>query len=264
MQDLIRSWPGEQVVCSYVPEHDAWIFICIHFLTGPDVGTTEADMDYLRPRCEWIFGSAGGRSGDRGISESTALGVFHGIAATVEHLDGHRRLDGLKVVVQGAGAVGAPLVGPLVAAGADVAVTDTDPDRLEHLASDAARIAPEAAVTAECDVFAPCAVGGVIGPAQVPALRCRAVAGSANNPLASPETAALLRARGILYAPDYVINAGGVLHGLGVERHGWSDAELVAQLQRIGDRLRIYTQADDAGTDPLTAAQQLFGRASAA
>ncbi len=110
----------------------------------------------------------------------------------------------------------------------------------------------------ECDVYAPCAVGGTLSTETVPRLRCRIVAGSANNQLAEPEAAELLHARGILYAPDYVINAGGAIAIVGLEQLGWSKSELDTSLARIGETLRqIYKQADERGISTAAAADIL-------
>jgi glutamate dehydrogenase/leucine dehydrogenase len=223
------------------------------YRTAGDMNISPADLDVVRERCEWVYGTtgAGGNSG-----WGTAIGVLHGIKASVEHAFGSPDLAGRKVLVQGAGAVGADLARLLAAEGADVLVSDVDEARAA--ATGATVVAAVDALSTECDVYAPCAVGGTLDAQSIPRLRCRIVAGSANNQLASPDDALLLHGRGILYAPDYVINAGGVIQLVGLEDHGWDEAVLVRNLARIGDTLRrIYAAADAASITTAEAAAQL-------
>ena len=133
-------------------------------------------------------------------------------------------------------------------------VSDVDPARVDGYTA----VAPEDVIGTECDVYAPCAVGGTITAETVEQLRCSVVAGAANNQLAAPELADRLHERGILYAPDYVINSGGVLHGTGLELLGWDQARLDEALRGLGDTLHeLY--ADD-GRSPVHAAEALVAR----
>ena len=117
---------------------------------------------------------------------------------------------------------------------------------------------PDVALETECDVYAPCAFGATLNADSIPRLRCRAVAGSANNQLATPEDAERLRAAGILYAPDYVISGGGALHGIGLEQLGWDDETLERKVAGIGDTLtRVYDEADAEGITTAAAAERL-------
>jgi leucine dehydrogenase len=127
-------------------------------------------------------------------------------------------------------------------------------------------IGPDVAFDAACDVFSPCATGGVLRASSIPRLRCRVVAGAANNQLATPEDADRLAAAGILYAPDYVVNAGGVLHLAGYERLGWTGDEMTARLAGIGDTLReVFDAAERGGVTPAAAASSIaMGRIDAA
>jgi leucine dehydrogenase len=160
------------------------------------------------------------------------------------------------VLVQGAGAVGHDLVRFLAAAGASVLVSDVDEERAA--ATGGTVVAAGDALATECDVYAPCAVGGTLSAESIPQLRCRIVAGSANNQLAAPEDAQRLHDRGILYAPDYVINAGGVIQLLGLEDHGWDEEELERNLATIGDTLRVlFRAADEDGITPAAAAERM-------
>jgi leucine dehydrogenase len=137
-----------------------------------------------------------------------------------------------------------------------VLVSDVDEERAA--ATGGIVVAPGDALTTECDVYAPCAVGGTLSADSIPQLRCRIVAGSANNQLAAPEDAQRLHDRGILYAPDYVINAGGVIQLLGLEDYGWDEHELDRNLATIGDTLReLFQAADEGGITPTAAAERV-------
>ena len=225
------------------------------FWTGPDMNTNEHDMDPV---------SYAIRSEDRGGSGSTvpatAVGVLHGIRASARHALGSDRLEGLAVLVQGVGAVGAHLAALLAEAGAVVAASDVDERRVREIASrlPVRAVDPERALGADCDVLAPCAVGGVLNEHSVGRLRCRIVAGAANNQLATAADGERLREAGILYAPDYVINAGGALHGAGLQLLGWTREELDRRLAGIGETLTaIYREADEEGISTSEAAERL-------
>jgi len=230
------------------------------FHTAGDMNVGTAELDVVAERCEFVYGTSG-RGGDSG--RGTARGVLHGIRASVEHAFGSPTLAGRTVLVQGVGSVGADLAAGLAAEGARVLVADVDAELAGRVAgtAGAAVVAADAAVGSECDVYAPCAVGGTLSAESIPRLRCRIVAGSANNQLAEPEDAERLREAGILYAPDYVVNAGGVLQLLGIEGLGWDEAELERRLAGIGDTLRtLYREADEAGITPEAAAERLARR----
>ncbi|MGH7765090.1 MAG: Glu/Leu/Phe/Val dehydrogenase family protein, partial [Candidatus Dormibacteraceae bacterium] len=174
----------------------------------------------------------------------TAVGVFHGIRGASRHAFGSEDLHGRTVFVQGAGGVGRPLISMLQQAGASVIATDVDPARLDLLRAEGINVvAPGKALTTRCDVLAPCATGAVLSSASIPDLKCRIVAGAANNQLEKPSDADLLRERGIVYAPDFVINSGGVLHGGGLEEQGWSRETLDQRLAGIGDAIYEILQA---------------------
>ena len=227
------------------------------YRTSSDMNTGEADMDVIGERTAYVFGRSpgAGGSGDPGVP--TAVGVFHGIRASLEHAFGSPELAGRRVLVQGAGGVGSRLAERLAAAGASVVVADLDVERACDVAArvGATTVAPDDVLETECDVYAPCAVGGVLGAETVGRLSCRIVAGSANNQLAAPEAAELLYARGILYAPDYVINGGGAIGLVGIEQLGWSTAQRDAALEGIGHTLReIYARAEREGVSTAAAA----------
>jgi glutamate dehydrogenase/leucine dehydrogenase len=223
------------------------------YTTAGDMNISPADLDVVRERCRWVYGTtgAGGNSG-----RGTAIGVLNGIRASVEHVFGAPDLAGRTVLVQGAGAVGHDLARFLAADGASVLVSDVDEERAA--ATGDTVVAAGDALTTECDVYAPCAVGGTLSADSISQLRCRIVAGSANNQLATPEDAQRLHDRGILYAPDYVINAGGVIQLLGLEDFGWDEEELGRNLATIGDTLRmLFRTADEDGITPAAAAERV-------
>jgi leucine dehydrogenase len=230
------------------------------FRTSSDMNTGETDMDVIGERTEYVFGRSVEAGGSGSPAPPTAVGVYHGIRASLSHVLGSDDLEGRIVVVQGAGGVGSPLAHRLANAGASVLVADIDPGRADAVAArvGGAALPADQLFETECDVYAPCAVGGVLSVETVPQLRCRIVAGSANNQLAEPEAAEMLHARRILYAPDYVINAGGAIAIVGLEQLGWSTSELDTALARIGETLRqIYERADSRGISTASAADVL-------
>ena len=230
------------------------------FITSSDVGTGESDMDLIAERTEHVFGRSKTKGGAGDPGPFTAVGVFHGIKASLAHVFGSDDLSGRKVLVQGVGSVGAALAELLGRNGAAVLLADVDAKRAETIASAIGGSAVEAdqAIATACDIYAPCALGATLSAESVPQLRCRIVAGSANNQLAQPEAADLLRAAGILYAPDYVINAGGATAINFLELNGRSQADVDAALAKIGDTLtEIYARADTEGITTAAAADAL-------
>ena len=173
------------------------------YRTSSDMNTGEADMDVIGERTEYVFGRSVEAGGSGNPAPPTAFGVYRDIRASLAHVFGSDDLEGRNVVIQGAGGVGSPLAEHLANAGASLVVADIDPARAHVIAGrvGGTAIAADDVFETDCDVYAPCAVGGVLSAETVPRLRCRIVAGSANNQLAESEAAELLRARGILYAP---------------------------------------------------------------
>jgi leucine dehydrogenase len=226
------------------------------YRTAGDMNVSPADLDVVAETCPWVYGTTG-RGGDSG--RGTARGGLHAIRATVEHLFGTPDLAGRSVLVQGAGAVGRVLARELGEAGARVLVSDVDGQRAA--ATGCETVPPERAIEAEVDVYSPCAVGGTLNSRSIPQLACLAVAGCANNQLAEPEDAERLRARDILYAPDYVVNAGGIVQLIGLEDEGWDEVQLEQRLAGIGDTLReLFAEADAEGITPDEAADRLVRR----
>lgn len=219
------------------------------YRTAGDMNITPQDLDVVAETCEWVYGTTdGGGNSGRG----TAIAVHAGIAASVEHVFGSADLAGRSVLVQGVGAVGADLVKLLQADGAEVLVSDVDETRAR--ATGATVIPADDVYDTECDVYSPCAVGGTLNAGTIARLRCKIVAGSANNQLAEREDAARLHERGILYAPDFIVNAGGIIQLFLLEDRGASEEEMQRHLHAVGDTLRdIFAR----GGDPADAADEL-------
>ncbi|MBA3736348.1 MAG: amino acid dehydrogenase [Actinobacteria bacterium] len=230
------------------------------FITSSDIGTGEEDMDVIAEHTEHVFGrsQASGGAGDPG--PFTAVGVVHGIKASVAHVHGSDDLTGRTVLVQGAGSVGGTVAELLGREGASVLVADVDEERAASVAAAAggATVDASTALETECDVYAPCALGATLSSESIPTLRCRMVAGSANNQLAKAEDADLLSSAGILYAPDYVINAGGAIAINYLELNNRTQAEVDAALAKIGATLtEIYERADAEAISTAAAADAL-------
>jgi leucine dehydrogenase len=220
------------------------------------MNTGPADMDAIGERTPYVLGRSqtNGGAGDPG--EGTAIGVFHAIRATCRRAFGSDDLSARTIVVQGAGSVGRRLITELLDVGAKVMAADVDPARVA--ATGAIPIDAGAALTTPCDLLAPCATGGVLNEETIREHGCHAIAGAANNQLATPEDAARLAARDILYAPDYVANAGGVIWLAGYETLGWDDAHMRARLAGIEQTLEeIFASAADAGITTAEAADRV-------
>jgi leucine dehydrogenase len=220
------------------------------YWTACDMNTASPDMDVVAERCSSVFGRTQAHGGSGTSAPATADGVFAGIRASVAHAFGDEALEGRTVLVQGVGAVGGPLARQLADAGGRPILTDVDDVRAKELADElrAEVVSPEDAVDVECDVFSPCATGGVFTADSIPRLRCRVVAGAANNQLGEPEDAERLAARGILYAPDYVVNAGGIIHLASLEMLGEDVARRDERVRAIGDTLtELFRLADAEG-----------------
>ncbi|WP_437567820.1 Glu/Leu/Phe/Val dehydrogenase dimerization domain-containing protein [Sorangium sp. So ce542] len=226
------------------------------FITGEDVGTTPADMELIRRETRHVKGLAG-EGGDP--SPWTARGVLRAIQAAARHRWGSDDLAGRTVALQGCGSVGGRLAAELHRAGARLLVADVAPDRARHVAAElgATVVPPDAIASAEADIFAPCALGGVLDDRAVRELRAEIVAGAANNQLLEPRHGEALAARGVLYVPDVVANAGGVLSG-GADLFGWSRAEVERRVHAIHDTvLRVLDLAAADGAPPALAAERL-------
>lgn len=233
------------------------------FLTGIDMNTAPEDFDLMAETSPHVFTRSEALGGTGDASPFTARGVLHGIRASVEHAFGSPDLAGRTVLVQGVGAVGSHLARLLAGEGARVGVGDIDGERARSLAAeiDAELVPADSVLRAEVDVLAPCATGGILTERTIPRLSTRVVAGAANNQLGVAEDAERLRAAKILYAPDYVINAGGVLQAVERALLGWSGEEVSRRLAGIADVLvDVFATAERDGISTEAAAARMAER----
>ena len=222
--------------------------------TGIDLGTTPADMNIIGRRARWVFGRTPEEGGSGDPGPWTAKGVYAGLQAACAHVFNGSALAARTVLVQGTGSVGAPLARRLAVDGARVLIADAIPARVKALAEEigADVVMPEAVYSTPCDVFAPCAIGGILNQRSISRLECRIVAGSANNQLERDEDAELLHGRGILYVPDFVINAGGAIAHASLEVMRWTEEETAKRIDRIRNMVaEILELSADAGESPL-------------
>lgn len=336
--DLIRAWPGEEVVVRYDREADAWMFIAIHstrgkrsvggvrmkvypdpadglldalrlaegmtskwaaievhygggkgvialskpaqgearsailrrfgklidslngrYGTGPDIGTTPDDMALLATQTRYVHCYDWNVKAPYDPGIYTALGVFVGIKAALRFATGSDRLAGVRVLVQGVGDTGAPLARSLASEGAVVLVNDLDQARATRIAAEiGGEVVPTDTVyDTVCDVFAPCSVGAVVNEQTIPRLKCKVIAGSANNVLREPADADRLLARGILYAPDYVVNGGGAV-SLAMVDEGADFEAIRKEIGKMDERLTgIFREAKERNESPVHAARRL-------
>lgn len=184
------------------------------YIVTEDVGMTEADMEVIARTTRWVTGRAPLQGGSGDPSEPTAIGVFEGMKSCLEQLGEEPTVRGRTIAIQGLGKVGGHLAHLAAAEGARLFVSDIDSARLERAVTElgAHSVMPDAILSVSCDILSPCALGGVLNEKTVPTLNCRIVAGSANNQLEADVDGDALFSRGILYAPDYVINAGGLIN----------------------------------------------------
>ncbi len=245
------------------------------YVTAEDVGISEADMAAVAQRTQFVSGlpvegedAAGGDPGP-----FTALGIFLGIKAAVKHKLGKDSVEGVHVAIQGTGSVGGGVARLLAKEGARLTLSDINEERAQQLADELGgdAVAPDAIMSVACDVFSPNALGAILDDAGIARLDCQVVAGGANNQLARPEHGPMLAKRGILYAPDYVINAGGII-SVAMEylcRRDGAEAcdinEVRKRIALIPGRLeQIWQESDSTGVSPDQVAdrmaQKLIGR----
>lgn len=226
------------------------------YVTAEDVGTSPADMEVIRRETEHVAGIVSDPS------PRTAHGVVRAMQAAAFHRWGSDDLTGRTVAIQGCGNVGFHLALELHGLGARLVVTDLDAGRVRRTveATGAQAMGLDEILDVEADVLAPCALGGILSPETVPRLRVEIVAGAANNQLRDPEDGDRLRNRDILYVPDYVANAGGVIGGC-AELLGWSGAEMKERVERIYDTLlEVLRLAGEQDVPPHAAADRLVER----
>ena len=226
------------------------------YVTAEDVGTSPADMEIVRRETRHVAGLLD-RSGDP--SPVTAHGVFRAVQASAKYRWGSDELKGMRVALQGCGHVGYHLARELHEAGALLVVSDTDEERLSRVVEEcgAERVGPREIYSVEADIFAPCALGGILNDGTVARLKTEVVAGAANNQLLEARHGDALEARGILYAPDYVANAGGVINGC-VELIGWERARARRKVDEIYNTLlNVFDVAKAEGIPTYLAADRL-------
>lgn len=211
------------------------------YMAAEDVGTTVDDLSLVRETTPFVTGLSQGRGSSGDPAPFTALGVFIGMQACIEHRLATNDFSGVRVAVQGCGNVANHLCQRLHQAGAVLTVSDIMPERAQLLATqyDAHVVAPEAIYDVECEIFAPCALGGVLNDGTLSRLRCQIVAGSANNQCIGEADSDQLRALDMLYAPDFVINAGGVMNiAVELECEGYDRNRAESNVWRIYDTLQ--------------------------
>lgn len=215
------------------------------YVTAEDSGTTVADMKIIGERTRHVSGVTSQQRFGGDPSPYTAYGVYCGIRAALRFQRNTDNLKGLRVAIQGVGAVGRHLAERLLRQGADVIVADVNQDNLLRAEKLGARIvAPEEILSLRCDVFAPCAMGAIINENTVSTLRADIVAGAANNQLATADQAEQLQQRGILYAPDFVINAGGIID-VYYQQRGGSSEQSETHVERIAETLmEIFARSE--------------------
>lgn len=235
------------------------------YITAEDVGTSPADMEWVRQETNHVAGLQG-KSGDP--SPKTARGVFRAIQACARHRWGSDELKGKTVAVQGCGHVGYYLAGELARAGAKLVVADVDPDKVDRVVREfgATAVGADEILRAKVDVLAPCALGGIINDETIPRFQAEVIAGGANNQLLEARHGDALEQRKILYAPDYAANGGGVINGCCREMLGWDEAATDAKIDAIyetilnifavaqRERIPTYQAADRLAEDRLAQA----------
>jgi leucine dehydrogenase len=209
------------------------------YYTAEDVGTSTADMDFLRSLTPYALGVSTDRGGAGDPSPYTSRGIVAAMRAGWEASSGAGSLSGVRVVVQGAGKVGADVARLAAADGAHVLIADVATERAVQIAAEigGVAIAPELALVTECEILSPCALGGIINDETLPHLRCEMICGAANNQLEDDEASLVLQARNIDYVPDFIANAGGII-AIAEERNGFDPGRAMALAEGIGDVVR--------------------------
>lgn len=230
------------------------------YICAEDVGCTTEDVKEIRKKTKYVVGLPHEKSsGDPGYF--TAWGVFRGVQSVAKTLYGTDCLEGVRVAVQGLGNVGRNLISYLFWSGAEIVISDINEDVLKKYAKKygAETVSPDKILEVECDIFAPCAMGAVLDEKTIPRLRCKGIAGAANNQLLHDSDADLLKAHGILYAPDFVINGGGLLNvAEETQVDGYSPARSRDNCRRIYETLlSIYEIARKNDESTHTAAMNL-------
>lgn len=230
------------------------------YYVGPDIGTSSEDMDIIyRTGKPFVFSRTVKAGGAGSSSIPTAYGVYAGIKTTCKFLFGTECLEGRTIFIQGLGNVGQFLLKILLRENAQVIFTETNQTLVNSILKEVKKIqylAPDKAYDVTCDIFAPCAHGAILNPVTIPLLKCKGIVGAANNQLSVPEDAERLKQRGILYAPDYVVNLGGAMGITSIEAEGVAEEESMENVQKtIAKTLEeIYMYAKSADINTVEAA----------
>lgn len=233
------------------------------YYAGPDVGTGPEDMDFMFRRTPWVGGRSKAAGGAGGTTFGTFVGLESAVKAAVEVVLAETSVAGLRFSIVGLGGIGSLLARLLRQEGAQLILSDIDPSKQALAGELGARwLAPDAAMVAECDVLVPCALGGVLSDDNIHRLQCRIICGAANNQLRHDGLAALLLARGIVYVPDFIANAGGLMYAVAIELHRRTEADASAHTRNgIARNVRTVLAESMAGTvTSLQAALQLGQR----
>lgn len=229
------------------------------YITAEDVGITVEDIEYVYQETRYVTGIKSTPQGSGDPSPVTASGVYHGIRASCQHKLGSGDLRDVRVAIQGAGSVGYFLSEDLATEGAHITITDIDQDKVRRVVDEfgASVVQPDEIYDVDADVFAPCALGAILNDDTIPRLKTQIVAGGANNQLEDDRHGAMLEERGILYAPDYVINAGGLINVYG-EIVGYDRETAKQKASEIYDALlSIYEISEEDGIPTYRAADRL-------
>ena len=219
------------------------------YITAEDVGTTQADMDLIRRETTRVTGVSVELGGSGDPSAATAYGLLNAMKAVSDHLWGETSLTGRHVVVSGVGKVGGNLVRHLIEERAKVTVADVNPAAVQHMIEQygVEGVEVETAHAVPCDIFSPCALGGLLDSVRIPQLRCAAIVGAANNQLAEASCGKLIADLGIVYCPDYVVNAGGVINiAEELSPRGYQKERAVAAVRRIFDTTTMVLKTAEA------------------
>jgi leucine dehydrogenase len=235
------------------------------YITAEDVGVNERDLEYVAKETSWVTGLSRKRGSSGNPSPYTARGCVVGLRAAAQDVFGSPSLSGLRIAIQGTGAVGGALARLLAAEGAQLLLADLDAARVRAVAQETGGrvVSDEEILRAECEIFAPCALGGILNDETIPRLRCRIVGGAANNQLLEEgRHDRALEERGILYVPDYVLNAGGIINvACELLPGGYREAEALRRIDRIASHLReVFAIAREEGITPRAAADRLAER----
>ena len=229
------------------------------YITAEDVGTDANDMEMIRRETRWVVGVPVEEGGSGDPSPATARGLIAATRAVLRFMHGSEDMSGRTVAVLGVGKVGSDLVRRFIEAGAKVTVADVYPPAIER-ATQAFKVdvvSAEDIIDVECDVFAPCSMGGTFDETTIPRLRCEAIVGSANNQLSTPEDAERIAERDILYAPDFVVNGGGLIN-VSEELRGYTAEKAAAHVDKVYDNtMRVLEAARERGVTPNVAAVDL-------